>query len=79
MRPAAIIALTFAAATVAMISVGHAQNDQQQPQPKSNVAGIPKSPEDYFWPNAEQEAKLPYHPCEADVLLANGHHACLGQ
>ena len=50
MRPAAIIALTFAAATVAMISVGHAQSDQQQPRPKSNVARIPKSPEDYFSP-----------------------------
>jgi hypothetical protein len=41
------------------VAAGHAQNDQSSPAP------ITSRPEyETYWPNAEQEAEIPYHPCE---------------
>jgi hypothetical protein len=79
MRPS-IIALTLVSAALVMASSGHAQTDQGQARPKSNVAASHNPPEDSsFWPSSAEETKIPYRPCDASVVLANGRHACLDQ
>jgi hypothetical protein len=66
----------LASAMLGMISAGYAQNDQHQLQkPKVSIKQAP--PEDSFWPTPAQEEAIPYRPCNADVVLANGRHDCL--
>jgi hypothetical protein len=71
-----IAAATLASAMLGMISVGYAQNGQSELQ-KSTASTKQAPPEDSFWPTPAQEQAIPYRPCNADVVLANGQHDCL--
>jgi hypothetical protein len=71
-----IIIPTLVAAVLVAAPAAYAQSDQQQPQQKPAAAN-PKPPEDSFWPSPEEETKIPYRPCDANVTFPNGRHACL--
>lgn len=86
-----IIAAMAALAVLAMVSIGNAQNDQRPSDP-SNVPAErvpaardtngPTPTQNGSTPTQEgitpaQEEAIPYRPCNTNVELANGRHACL--
>jgi hypothetical protein len=68
----ASIAVMSAFATISMVSIGYAQD--QRPIVEATPAPAPYST---FWPTPAQETAIPYRPCNTNVVLANGRHACL--
>jgi hypothetical protein len=86
-----IIAAMSAFVTLGIVSIGYPQNDQgasQKPSDQSAVptdralAADPKKPtvgEEESIPGITpaQETKIPYHPCNTSVVLADGRNACL--
>jgi hypothetical protein len=48
------------------VSVGYAQNNQSSPAPATTPAPTASHPPEYetYWPSADQEAAIPYRPCE---------------
>lgn len=72
----AIAPIAFALATTLLTaSAGYAQSEATPPD--SAKAQTKNSSENSFWPSPEQESAIPYHPCNTDVELQNGRHACL--
>lgn len=53
------------------VSVAYAQNNQSSPAP---TASRPEY--ETYWPNAEQEAAIPYRPCEIAVGRKDRHLIC---
>ena len=67
----AFISTTAALAVLVSVSVGYAQNKQPAPPPAAGHTDY-----ETYWPTVEQEAAIPFRPCEIAVGWENRHLVC---
>ncbi len=75
-----IITAVSAFVTLAIVSIGYAQSDQRAPEkPPDQSTKKPTAAKDAYVLRItpDQEKKIPYRPCVANVRLPDGRSACL--